>query len=132
MPRSVALGKAVSGLMSSSFSQFQIKRMTIYLAVIFAAAALVYLKDFSEGHALRHALDGIGFALLAYGTYKNGLVTESRSLAGPLCVSNRWRISSCLSRNHYNSCRVCIDQVSRVSANNSFKPNTLHSSKRRH
>jgi len=68
--------------MSSSFSQFQSKRMTTYLAVIFAAAALVYLKDFSEGHALRHALDGIGFALLAYGTYKNGLVTESRSLAG--------------------------------------------------
>ena len=60
----------------------QSKNVTSYLAVAFAAMTFVYLRDFSNDHALRHALGGIGFALLAYGTYRNGFVTEARDLGG--------------------------------------------------
>jgi hypothetical protein len=60
----------------------QSKNVTSYLAVAFAAMTFVYFKDFSDHHALRHALGGTGFALLAYGTYRNGFVTEARNLGG--------------------------------------------------
>jgi hypothetical protein len=43
---------------------------------------IVYALDYADGHALRHALAGLGFAFLAYGTLTNGLVTESRNLGG--------------------------------------------------
>lgn len=60
----------------------QSKNVTSYLAVAFAAMTFVFLWDYLDDHALRHALGGIGFALLAYGTYRNGFVTEARNLGG--------------------------------------------------
>jgi hypothetical protein len=68
--------------MSTSSETTQSKSITKYLAISFAAMAIVYFKDFLADNALRHALGGIGFAFLAYGTYKNGFVTEARNLGG--------------------------------------------------
>ena len=68
--------------MASFVEAMQDPKTTKYLAVAFAAMALVYFKDFSDDHALRHVLGGFGFALVAFGTYKNGFVTEARNLVG--------------------------------------------------
>ena len=68
--------------MSSSLKESKLQDVSRYLAIAFAAVSLVYFKDFANDHAMRHLLGGIGFMFIAYGTFTNGFVTESRNLAG--------------------------------------------------
>ena len=54
-----------------------------FVAAALALVGVVHLVDFVfYGQRLDHLLAGAGFSLMAFGTFKNGFVTEENSLLG--------------------------------------------------
>ena len=58
-------------------------RMPWILPTVFAFISTTHLADFLfHGRALSNAIGGVGYALMAYGMYKNGFATEERNTVG--------------------------------------------------
>jgi hypothetical protein len=58
-------------------------RMPWILPAVFALIGAIYLVDFLlYGRALSDAIAGVGYALMAYGMYKNGFAAEERNAVG--------------------------------------------------
>ena len=67
----------------SSISKAPISGIAKVMLVIFVLAGVIRIVDFIfYGYEIRNLIAGIGFALMSYGLYKNGLAKEALDPSG--------------------------------------------------